>query len=102
MLVDRILEYYGDSPIVYIDNQDKWVGVASHVFVSSFIYFPIVFGILPLIYLFIKRRQYKKDKKKFITKIIFYPIGGAIVGFIVLWVLIGISASLAARGLYGG
>lgn len=104
MLVDRILEYYGRNPKFYSEtaNGDKWIIVASELFVSSFVYFPIVFGLLPLIYLFIKRKQYKRNKKKFIAKIIFYPIGGAIVGFIVLWVLIGISASLAARDLYGG
>lgn len=102
MLVDRMLEYYGDKPIVYVSAQDKWIAATSHVFVSSFIYFPIVFGLLALVYLFVKRDQYKKDKKKFIAKIILYPIGGAIVGYVVLWVIIGILASLAARDLYGG
>ncbi len=102
MLVDKILEYYGDSPLVYIDMQDKWIAVLSHIFVSSFIYFPVFFGLLPLIYLFIKRSKYKKDKKKFITKIILYPIGGAISGILILWLILGIVASMGAKSFYEG
>ncbi|OGY31399.1 MAG: hypothetical protein A3C02_01265 [Candidatus Andersenbacteria bacterium RIFCSPHIGHO2_02_FULL_45_11] len=102
MLVDKILEWYGRNPEVYPSSGDKWVVASSEIFVSSFIYFPIFFGLLPLVYLYIKRKNYKKDKKKFIAKIILYPIAGAIGGVIILSVLLGIVASMGAKSFYEG
>lgn len=102
MLVDKILEYYGDNPAAYVSNSDKWISASAAMFVSSFIYFPIFFALLALLYLFIKRKEYTKDKKKFILRIFLYPIAGAIVGCVVLYLLLGIIASLGVRSYYAG
>lgn len=102
MLVDRILEYYGLNPIAYGDIADKWIVVFSETLLSSYIYFPIICAAIPVIYLFLRRKKYAKDKKIFRKKVIKYALIGLAIGLFLPYAIIVITAGLAQRDLYGG
>ena len=102
MLVDELLWFYEINPAAYPIVQDKWSALIAEVFVRSFIYFPIVFGVLPLVYLYVKRKKYRKDRKGLIIRTIIYPIAGATFGFFILYLILGALASITAYELYGG
>lgn len=102
MIVDRILEYYGINPAVYPVVEDKWIVVVSEILLSAYIYIPITFGLLGLLYLYTRRKKYRKNPKKFVAMIVLYPLVGGIVGCVVIYIIIAIIAALAVNSLYGG
>lgn len=102
MLVDKILEYYGINPEAYPEIGDRWNVVFSEFLLSSYIYFPFIFALLPWLYFFLKKNQYAKNKRKFIKKIVIASIIGFLIGCMMPFLVFGIAASLAASALYGG
>ncbi|OGY31516.1 MAG: hypothetical protein A3C02_00760 [Candidatus Andersenbacteria bacterium RIFCSPHIGHO2_02_FULL_45_11] len=68
MLVDKILEYYGRNPAVYPGAEDKWIVVFSETLLSSYIYLPFIFALLPWVYFFIGKKQLIKKMEQYLEK----------------------------------
>src|SRR3989344_5636142 len=57
--------------------------------------------VIPWGYLYLRRKEYKKDKEGLILKVIIYPITGAVLSYIFSYFIFGALASVVSYTLYG-
>lgn len=102
MVVDTLLRYYGINPEAYPEVGDRWMVVSIEAFLSGYYFIPIIFALLPWAYFFWKKGRHIKDRRKFIKNTIIASLAGLALGLMTPYIILAITAGLAAKSIYGG